>query len=508
MKKNTRKLMAGLLAVVTIFSLTACGGTPTETTDGGDGGAETEETTTAATTTTERTTNAEFDAVNEAAEALAATLDDSIEVTKKIKWLSWYEIDETAAGAMLFKSKYGIPEPGVVYPNDSRKGKATDEEIGNLIFAYENVSYADRYTRLAALVQSGDSPDMFVYEPANYPWGVYKGIYQPIDQYVDLTQPQWQTYIDLTEKLTWGGKHYAAAYATANTEILWYRKSVVEEAGIDDPYEQFKAGKWDWNAFLDACKKFSSPDEGKYCLDGWSPESAFVLTTGAPFVDIVDGKLTNNLYDPRIERVMTSVIEEVKNQHYVYPRWENGWSISYANWANGDTLFFTEGSFAYEERWKKYRDKNGWADDEIQLVAYPRDPNADQYYQAGKTDPYMLVAGAKNPEGFAAWINCEAIASMDPATAEASRAKLTADHGWTEAQLNALDEFRALKQVLSFQDGIGEDIADGQSAEMPVQQLTKGVYVETYGKSYTQVRAENEGEIGARIDQINASVGA
>jgi multiple sugar transport system substrate-binding protein len=512
-----KRILSAILAMATALALAACGGTTTETTETTTGAnGETapvesqDETTTTApetttTTTTERTTNTNMEELDQQVAALSGSLPD-IEVTKKIKYLSWFEIDETQAATVLFKETYGIPEQGVVYSTDTRLSQgATEEEIGDMIFVYESVVYADRYTRLATLIQAGDSPDIMDYENVNYPYGMYKSMYAPVDELLETDGEAWAEFRSDMDQLKWGGHDYAPIYADSNVNrLLWYRKSVAEDAGIDDPYEQFKAGEWDWTAFMDACAAFSSPDENKYCIDGWNPDQEFVNTTGKAMIGIENNKLVSNLYDTSIERVMTTIIEQLYKQNYIYPRANNAWQINYSAWANGDTLFFCEGTWEYKGRFKRYADAKGWDEDEIQIVPFPKDPEADQHYRQGKLETYMLPAGAQNTDGYKAYIYCCLVASSDPEVAATSREKTKIDAGWSDFLLDVIDEIRALPSVYEYRNGIGTDIADTSSGEMPVQQLTTGVY--EGGLTYTEVRTTNEGIVDARIAEMNASV--
>ena len=57
-----------------------------------------------------------------------------------------------------------------------------------------------------------------------------------------------------------------------------------------------------------------------------------------------------------------------------YPReTENSWAPSYNEWADGNTLFFEDGTWRYEETWRKFKKKNKWEDDEVNFVPVPPD---------------------------------------------------------------------------------------------------------------------------------------
>lgn len=489
MNKRYKAIVSSVLTLSMLLSLTACT-TESESLD-------TDETTT---TTTEyvRTTLETDENVQSEVERLQDQVkDETVEVTKKIKWLAWYEIDETSAPYELFKQVYGVPEEG-----DTSYGDDADD-----IFSFQNVSYGNRYDTLATLIQSGDSPDLFPFEIQNFPYSVYKNMFQPIDGIVDTTTDEWSATRDVMDKFMWGGKNYCAVTTVNSFSLLWYQRSVVEEAGLDDPYDLYKAGEWTWDTFLAMCEGFSSPEEGKYCLDGWNPENSFIATTGIPLIEITDGQLVDNMNDVRIERVM-DMLTTMCTQNYRYPRHElNGHGINLSAWANGDTLFFDDGTWALESAtWQKYIKNNVFSADDVFFVPFPRDPNADDYYQMMKQDAFMLVAGAENVDGYKAVIAVNLACANDESVALASREKGKNDFGWTDEQYDLLDEIATLSPVFDFKNGIGEDIAGTSTAENDIESLTKTPYV--YGtSSYTQLRAENEGRIRARLDLLNASLG-
>ena len=58
--------------------------------------------------------------------------------------------------------------------------------------------------------------------------------------------------------------------------------------------------------------------------------------------------------------------------------------------------------------------------------------------------------------------------------------------------------------VFDFKNGIGQDIATKDNQDNPVEQLTKGPYMT--GKSYTSFRATYQGQIDARLAELNKTV--
>lgn len=493
MKSRIKSIFAIVLSLATILSLTACGG--------GGGGTDTPDTTTTEAVTTAQT-NATDPNVQDAAsknETVKNILGD-LTVDKKIRWLSWWDIDETSAAVEVFKSNFGIPEEG---------STEYGEQYADRVFVYTAVVYANRYDKLATMINGGTSPDIFQFEANNFPYSAYKNMFKSIDGVVDTNGEEWSETRDLMDQFLWGGKNYCAIVELNLATVLWYQKSVVEEAGLDDPYELYKDGKWTWDTFMDLAQDFKDSGEKKYILDGYSPEQQLLCSTGTPLIEIKDGKLSQNLFAASSDRV-ANFLSTMCKQDYRYPRHiENGFNVDYDAWCNGTTLFFEDGTWRYEETWQKRVQRNKLDSyEDIWFVPWPKDPEADQYYQLMKQDAYMLCSGSKNEAGFKAWTYSCLAARYDETIAEAARDKSKRDYNWTDEQLDFIDELKttfAETAKFDFKNGIGHDIAGTDKMENAIEILFKDIYLEG-ATTYTQLREQNIGVIQARIDEMNATV--
>ena len=262
-----------------------------------------------------------------------------IKVDTKIKWMAWWDIQEASPAVEVFKKLYGTPA------NKPKGYESVDD--ANVFVNIKVTTYKDRYTGLAKLVQSDDSPDCFPFEICNYPYSVYQNLFQSLDGIIDFTTDDWADYKEAIDKFNWGGKNYCPIMSLTPTSYLWYRKSVVEEAGLDDPWELYEKGEWTWSTFMEMARKFSDPENGKYVLDGYNPENNFVCTTGTPLVSLEGGKLVSHMNDANIEKCLDMLRSFDNTQEQLrYPRdTENSWNPSYNEWADGNTLFFEDGSW-------------------------------------------------------------------------------------------------------------------------------------------------------------------
>lgn len=497
MRKYTKAIAGALALVSAVTAFSGCSGSGSPATTSG-----TTDSSAASTTGETQKQMSENEGVQSAVNNVSAGENyKDIKVDTKIKWMAWWDIQEASPAVEVFKKLYGTPE---------NKPKGYESVADENVFVNIKVSsYADRYTSLSKLVQSDDSPDCFPFEICNYPYSVYQNLFQPLDGIIDFTTDDWADYKEAIDKFNWGGKNYCPIMSLVPTSFLWYRKSTVEEAGLDDPWELYESGKWTWETFLTMARKFSDPDNGKYVLDGYYPENNFVCTTGTPLIALEGGKLVSHLNDANIEKCLDMLRSFDNTQEQLrYPRdIDNNWSPSYPEWVNGNTLFFEDGTWRYEETWRLYKKKQKWDDDEINFVPFPQMDGSDKYYQSMKQDSIMLVAGSKNIDGYKAWIYANLVASNDPEIQKAGREQSKAEYDWTDTLLDRLDTMKdptAFTGVFDFKNGIGQDIASTDNQDNPVEQLTKGPYMT--GESYTSFREQYQGQIDARLAELNKTV--
>ena len=506
--RKTKAILAGVLAAASILSLTACDEAPANGganggAAGGVGGAGTNApaitSSGVATTPVSTTTFKENKGVNDAIKEFDVNKLDNpdLEVTDRIEWMAWWDIDETTPAAILYKDVYGIPTTGKYPERDGR------------IFDYTSVSYGERYDKLATSIASGDSPDFFPFEILDFPYGVLKGRYQPVDEILNLDNGKWDGAMGMMDQFVLGGKHYCAFYEISFNNLMYYRKSVIEDAGLQDPRTMFENGEWTWDVFLDMARTFQDSGDDKYVCDGYNPENDFMISTGVPMIGIKDSQVVNNLHDPAVERAEENVLTVLQRENLRYPRHElNNWSVNPKAWADGNVLFYCDGgTWVYESTLGPFVKRFGWEDDEIVCVPFPRDPQADAHYVTAKQDALMWVKGSDNADGVAAWLDCLVTASQDPAVREAAKAQQKENYNWSDYNLDAifawtsLDGSSPLTPIFDFKGGLGE-VSDGSATQNPIQSLTNMVYL-TGDQSYTQLRSEHEPAIQAAIDEIN-----
>ena len=440
--KNFKKTLAGISALTLTLSMTACGG-DSSSNGGSDSSADettTVTTTTAATVELNTATLAEEDAATLEEVADKELKDVELE-NKTIKWLAHYDInpstakgDSEAVNISLFKSKYG----GEIqwYPT----------------------TWNTRYSDLSTYVLGGEGIDFFPCDTAALPKGVVSGMFQPVDDYIDLNSPLWQDVSEAMEIYNFNGKHYELVNSVTAENIVIYNKQTISEQGLDDPWELYQAGEWNWDSFEKMLEQFVDPDADQVGLDGYWNEKALLLSAGVPSVEAVDGHLVTNLNDPTIEKAMNWMYG-LYNKGLVMDMSLHDWSEQPQFMGEGKELFYIIGAWAVQSNPDTWNTKIPV--ENLGLAPVPS-PEGSDPYQAATLDGWVICKGAANPEGVALFSECTRLANTsDDAIAIADK-KAKEDFQWSDELIAINKEINELARkypVVDLATGVSTDVA-------------------------------------------------
>ena len=424
------------------------------------------------------------------------TLDyPDLKVTSRIKFMSFYSMDENSAAAELFKKTYGVPKKG------------DDPSAEGQIFETINVTYMDRYDKLTSAIASDNSPDLFPFEAQDYPYGVVMGRYKPVDSIINLDSPKWENTKELMDMFAMKGKHYCAFSEIQLNNLMYYRTSMIKEIGAEDPRKLFEKGNWTWDTFLALARKWQDSGDNRFVIDGYNPENDIILSTGVPMVGFDGKQFTNNLYDPAIERA-EELIATLQKENLRYPRHElNGWAVNPRAFVEGNTLFYADGgAWVWENTISRYATKYAFDENEVKCVPFPKDPQADKHYVAFSADCLMWCTGSKNKNGVKAWFDCCATAAMANSAKQTNINNAVENYKWSKDNiefiysLTALDGSSPVTPIVDYKGGLGK-VSDGSSVDNPIQSLTDMPYL--YGDSFAELREQQIQVIQDAIDEKN-----
>ena len=187
------------------------------------------------------------------------------------KWPSGYPFKEGAfKGQTLYL--YNIVQPEDKYTQEFKE--ATGAEVVATV-----TDYAERIQVTTTAIVSGNKCDMVGLENTLFPSYVIKGLIMPVTDVLDIHNENDVNVQYLNQSLvdfyTYDGKEYAFNFSRfGGCGYLIYRKSYFEQAGLDDPYELWKEGKWTFDALENAAAAltYDSDDDGvldKFGIGGY-----------------------------------------------------------------------------------------------------------------------------------------------------------------------------------------------------------------------------------------------
>lgn len=436
MKMNFKKTVAGISALTFTLGLTACGG-------GSEGTTESEATVTTTTAATVELNTATY------AEEDQQTLDDlaneklrDVELENKtIKWLAHYDInpstskgDSEAVNITLFKSKYG----------------------GNI--EYIPTTWDTRYSDLSTHVLGGDGVDFFPCDTAALPKGVINGMFQPVDDYIDMDSELWADVKDAMEIYNFNGKHYEFVNSVSAEAVVIYNKQTIEENGFDDPWELYQAGEWNWDTFTSMLQNFVDPDNDQWGLDGYWAEKALFLSAGVPSVTSENGSLKTNLMDATVEKAMNFQYD-LYNKGLVMDRSLFDWQEQPAFMGEGRELFYIVGAWHVQSNPDTWA--TGIAPENLGLAPVPSPAGSDPY-QGATLDGWVLCKGAGNPEGVGLFADCTRLANTSDEAIAIADQKCKDDYQWSDELIAINKEINDLARqypVVDLATGVSTDVA-------------------------------------------------
>lgn len=421
--KNLKRLLAGLTAVTAMMTATvSCGDKESSSEDNSHYKDE-----------DEFSVNADADEVKG---------DNSVDISgQTITWLADYDINPTNN-------------------NDRSVALSLFEDVYGAKVRFVQADSNEKFSKLATMILSGDEVDMFPYEWDAVPNGVVKDQYEPLDPYFDImgvNDGLWDDMEDVMEMFKYNGNHYVVPFTISDPLLITYSRKLMEAEGLDDPYDLYLDGDWDWDAFMDMMESFvsgASDGQTRYGINGWFGQ-AIIQSTGHTVINYDGNKFENNIDDPEIEKAEL-LMEEIASKHLYYPDW-----IGYFP-DDESTLFFAMADWALGSSNAKNPDSD------LMIVPFPKAPDADENYLCCNFAAKMLIKNSTKGEAVATYLKCERLAATQEDYKEIAKQKALVTEKTaagvvksfvTEEQYDALHSYLDTKNVTPMFDfgyGMGE----------------------------------------------------
>ncbi len=258
-------------------------------------------------------------------------------------------------------------------------------------------SWDVRISRLAQLIQSGDSPDVVSVVYSDMPTFAVKGLIDPIDGYTDLTNKVYHQESN-DGIYSFNGKHYALTTLSAPYAIF-FNRTLFKRAGVTAPDELYKAGNWNWDTFrqtaLDMCE--DTDQDGVNDLWGFGTwrDDIFLTANGTDLIKMEDGYPILNVTDPKV----------AKGLQLFQDMFYTDLSIQKAHWGWYEGFRDRKVAMVFEGAdWQISRLLAEGFEDEIGIVPFPMGPDATEQINYVANTGFGLGKDSANKEGGAAFI--------------------------------------------------------------------------------------------------------
>lgn len=464
--KKSKRIIAAAIALVSALGMAACGGSSSDT-----------------------QSSSYVDKVEvQATDEIDAIPDDA---DKEIEWFSYFDINPTKAA------------------NEKRTDLTLFESKGGKI-KYSQTSSMTKYDQLASRLMSADPPDMFWYEARmTFPANCIKDMFQPIDSIVDFDTPLWSDVKDTAEQFSMNGEHYVAPTKYLPMTVLTYDKSMIEAAQLDDPYELYQDGEWNWNTWYDMMDEYcsgASADEERYGINGWFAPFIF-QGTGKSLInyDSENSEYVSNLYDADFEKAADLLYNISKNGMYYFD-----WIGQSSDAFKKNILFYAMGPWASIDT---HTPKDG---EEWGMVPVPKNADTDEYYMGLDINAYMWVKGSTKSDAMKCWMECAKLVNTDQSYKDTEKQKFMENNpNWTEDMYDLVyDELVSDKFTFTFEPGNGisttlsdDNAATNDTKEAVISLLYSSVLrTDENGAQYTwtQLRESYSSTIESELKTFNA----
>lgn len=304
----------------------------------------------------------------------------------------------------------------------------------------------DRYDELALRLMAGSEiPDMMFMDDYSFPSYAVKEFFQPIDGIIDFDSELWSETKETADLYAINGSHYAAPISITPTSLMLYRRDIVEENGLDDPYELYLEGRWNREMLYDLMEAFCSQN-GNYGINGYFTDPLF-RAEGLPIVGYTGKEFVNNMDNEKLLPIV-DYLYDIKDRGFIASGW---WDNGEKALENGNTLFYSMGPWAMTDSRPLTEQKYG-------LVPLPSEDNA---YTVGEVRGMLWIAGSLKGDAMKTWLECMRYCETDAEAQDHFRKKFFENNpGWTD------EMWEVYKSQTGFDKPVVSEYVYGLSAEL------------------------------------------
>jgi ABC-type glycerol-3-phosphate transport system substrate-binding protein len=242
----------------------------------------------------------------------------------------------------------------------------------------------------------GSAPDVLFVEVNNFKEFASKGVLEDLTPYLekDTTMKKSDFYDAIIDRFTVDGSLYVIPRDIAPICVVYYNKTMFDEAGVKYPKED-----WNWNDMLKIAKKFVKKDANgvptQYgYVDDWPLWEAFVFSNGGAMVDNVKHP-TKCVMDSKADIEAIQFRSDLINKWGVTP--SPSQMTAMGGMGTSDMFVSQRVAMFMSGIWKTPLFRSQINNFDWDVVPFPRGPKGTIAYPTGGSG-YAIVKSSKNKE--------------------------------------------------------------------------------------------------------------
>ncbi len=280
--------------------------------------------------------------------------------------------DKTAGLAAEKGKKLTFMLPAFDYQDDSKFENqvlnAFKEKYPEIELELITASIDNWMVKLRTSASSGEPIDVFQDSANNNPMYALRGINQPLQNYIDMSNPNLHKET-MDTVFCYDGNYYVAV-TEPDPCVLFYNKDIFENEGLESPEDLYKAGNWNFDSLARIAKQLTyNNNSGKRWGLACNYPYIFFGANATSMVKLdKEYKYTLNITDPNLQKSL-----EVIQDAWYTSQWE-GWEGSpWSSFYNGSAAMLAD--FKWVEQSILEAKEYGLCDFEYGMVPMATGPN-------------------------------------------------------------------------------------------------------------------------------------
>ena len=246
--------------------------------------------------------------------------------------------------------------------------KAFKEQYPDIELELITASIDNWMVKLRTSASSGEPIDVFQDSANNNPMYALRGINQPLQDYIDMSNPNLHKET-MDTVFCYNGNYYVAV-TEPDPCVLFYNKEIFESEGLETPEELYQAGNWNFDSLARIAKQLTySDNSGKRWGLACNYPYIFFGANATSMVKLDENyKYTLNITDPNLMKSL-----EVIQDAWYTNKWEGWEGTPWTSFYNGSAAMLAD--FKWVEQNILEAKEYGLCDFEYGMVPMATGPN-------------------------------------------------------------------------------------------------------------------------------------